>query len=176
MSPRYRSSITFGHRCRSSGGDIQRPQEGNLERYINIPSLYIYTPSLYIQDRTAKLWRLPDLTPVATFRGHKRGIWSVEFSPTDQVVGTASADCSVRLWSLSDGSCLRTFEGHTSSVLKIAFVTAGTQLLSTGSDGLLKLWSVKTSENINTFDEHLDKVRLYKDGHGILTECSLNAR
>ena len=37
------------------------------------------------QDRTAKLWRLPDLVAVATFKGHKRGIWSVEFSPTDQV-------------------------------------------------------------------------------------------
>ena len=37
------------------------------------------------QDKTAKVWRMPNLTPVATLRGHRRGVWSVEFSPVDQV-------------------------------------------------------------------------------------------
>lgn len=37
------------------------------------------------QDRTVKLWKLPSLAPVATLRGHKRGVWSVEFSAVDQV-------------------------------------------------------------------------------------------
>lgn len=29
------------------------------------------------QDRTAKLWRTADLAPVATLKGHKRGVWQV---------------------------------------------------------------------------------------------------
>lgn len=36
------------------------------------------------QDRTAKVWRLPDLVPVLTLRGHRRGVWAVEFSPVDK--------------------------------------------------------------------------------------------
>eukprot|EP00899_Mesostigma_viride_P028342 jgi/Mesvir1/8693/Mv02630-RA.2 len=110
------------------------------------------------QDRTAKLWRLPDLTPMMTLRGHKRGIWSVAFSPVDKCVATSSGDATVKMWSLADGSCLRTFEGHTASVLKCRFVTLGTQLVSVGADGLLKLWMVKSSECINTFDAHEDRV------------------
>jgi WD40 repeat protein len=49
------------------------------------------------QDRTAKVWRLPGLTPVATLRGHKRGVWSVEFSPVDQALLTASGDSPAAL-------------------------------------------------------------------------------
>ncbi len=42
------------------------------------------------QDRTAKVWRLPDLVPVLTLRGHRRGVWSVEFSPVEQALLTSS--------------------------------------------------------------------------------------
>lgn len=110
------------------------------------------------QDRTAKIWKLPDLVLGVTLRGHKRGVWAVAFSPVDQAVATASGDKTVRLWALKDGACLRTFEGHLASVLRVDFLSAGTQLMTSGSDGLLKLWSVRTSECVNTFDGHEDKV------------------
>ncbi len=41
-------------------------------------------------DRTAKVWRLPDLVLGLTLKGHKRGIWAVAFSPVDKAVATAS--------------------------------------------------------------------------------------
>lgn len=87
---------------------------------------------VFNQDRTACVWRLPDLVSVVVFKGHKRGIWSVEFSPVDQCVVTASGDKTIRIWAISDGSCLKTFEGHTSSVLRALFVTRGTQIVSCG--------------------------------------------
>jgi WD40 repeat protein len=31
------------------------------------------------QDKTAKLWNALDLTLIGTLKGHKRGIWRVEF-------------------------------------------------------------------------------------------------
>ncbi|KAF5810790.1 putative transcription factor WD40-like family [Helianthus annuus] len=110
------------------------------------------------QDRTARIWKLPDLTPGVVLRGHKRGIWSVEFSPVDQCVITASGDKTIKIWAISDGSCLKTFEGHTSSVFKVQFLTRGAQFVSCGADGLLKLWTVKTNECVATYDQHEDKV------------------
>ncbi|CAH8317225.1 unnamed protein product [Eruca vesicaria subsp. sativa] len=110
------------------------------------------------EDRTASIWRLPDLVHVVTLKGHKRRIFSVEFSPVDQCVMTASGDKTVKIWAISDGSCLKTFEGHTSSVLRASFITDGTQFVSCGADGLLKLWNVNTSECIATYDQHEDKV------------------
>eukprot|EP00057_Strongylocentrotus_purpuratus_P013737 XP_011668211.1 PREDICTED: transducin beta-like protein 3 [Strongylocentrotus purpuratus] len=67
---------------------------------------------------------------LGSFRGHKRGIWCVQFSPTDQALATSSADGSIKIWALSDFSCVKTFEGHDASVLKVIFLTRGMQLLS----------------------------------------------
>ena len=59
------------------------------------------------QDRTAKLWSLPDFSLLGVFRGHRRGVWCVQFSPMDQVLASSSADGTVKLWGLQDFSCLK---------------------------------------------------------------------
>lgn len=61
------------------------------------------------QDRTAKLWSLTDMSLLGVFRGHRRGIWCVQFSPVDQVLASASADGTIKLWGLHDFSCLKVF-------------------------------------------------------------------
>ncbi|KAL9249607.1 TORMOZ EMBRYO DEFECTIVE-like protein [Drosera capensis] len=128
----------------------------------DINSLAVAPNDAYVcsgsQDRTACVWRLPELVLVVKLVGHKRGIWSVEFSCFDLCVITASADKTIRLWSIADGSCLKTFEGHTASVLRASFISRGTQFVSCGADGLLKLWTIKTNECIATYDKHEDKV------------------
>jgi U3 small nucleolar RNA-associated protein 13 len=106
----------------------------------------------------AQLWKSTDLSPVAVLRGHKRGVWSVEFSPVDRVVASASGDQTIRLWSVTDFSCIRTLEGHTSSVLCLKFLRLGTQLVSGSADGLLKLWNIRDSECVNTFKGHEDRI------------------
>lgn len=65
---------------------------------------------------------------VLTLKGHRRGVWSAQFSPVEQCVLTGSGDATIRLWALADGSCLRTFEGHGASVLRASFISAGTQV------------------------------------------------
>lgn len=59
------------------------------------------------QDRTARLWALPQCQLLGVFSGHRRGLWCVQFSPMDQVLATASADGTVKLWALQDFSCLK---------------------------------------------------------------------
>ena len=35
------------------------------------------------QDKSIKLWDSKDLTLKGTLNGHKRGIWDIQFSPSD---------------------------------------------------------------------------------------------
>ena len=101
--------------------------------------IYIY---IYFQDRTARIWSLPGLVPEAALKGHKRGIWSVEFSPVDQCIMTASGDKTIKIWAIEKIKkdepwkvvCLKTFEGHMSSVLRASYITRGTQFVSCGNE------------------------------------------
>ena len=85
------------------------------------------------QDRTVKIWSVEDGEVQGVLRGHKRGVWSVQFSAKDvsQITGesgpnsgsrgmvlTGSGDKAIKIWNLADYSCLRTMEGHTNSVLR----------------------------------------------------------
>ncbi|EPQ29443.1 uncharacterized protein PFL1_03198 [Pseudozyma flocculosa PF-1] len=124
------------------------------------------------QDRTAKIFAISyappsksngftasaSLKPLSTLKGHKRGVWSVRFSPVDLALATGSGDKTIRLWGLKDYTCVKIFEGHTNSVLKLQFCSAGMQLLSCAGDGLVKLWGVKEEDCVDTLDGHDEKV------------------
>eukprot|EP00467_Chlorarachnion_reptans_P000590 CAMPEP_0114494404 /NCGR_PEP_ID=MMETSP0109-20121206/4633_1 /TAXON_ID=29199 /ORGANISM="Chlorarachnion reptans, Strain CCCM449" /LENGTH=1022 /DNA_ID=CAMNT_0001671437 /DNA_START=96 /DNA_END=3164 /DNA_ORIENTATION=- len=125
-------------------------------------------------DRTVKLWSAPDLSYLATLKGHKRGVWTVAFSDVDKVVCSGSGDQTIKIWSVeSDFQCLRTFQGHEASVTQVSFINAGTQLLSCSSDAVMKLWTVKSNECIWTLaDVHDDKIWALKssrDGRSVVT-------
>lgn len=122
------------------------------------------------QDRTVRVFRLnytppkkgskaaASLDALATCRGHKRGVWSVQFSPAEQAFASASSDQTVRMWSLRDFSCVRVFEGHTGSVLRLQYMPSGAQIVSSANDGLVKVWNVRDEECAVTLDAHEDKI------------------
>ena len=137
------------------------------------------------QDRTVKIWTAEDGSTIGVLRGHRRGVWSVAFSPQSTnlhisgansggnsrgYVLTGSADKTVRIWSLLDYSCLMTMEGHTNSVLKVLWLPPGTNeeegqhdkrgplVGSAGGDGLVKIWEAQSGECAATLDNHADRV------------------
>lgn len=135
------------------------------------------------QDRTVKIWSIEEGEVLGILRGHRRGVWSVAFAPSNYpsitadsvatasrgLVLTGSGDKTVKIWSLTDYSCLRTLEGHTNSVLKVLFLppplTPNTPtknpralLASAGGDGLVKLWDAQTGDPAATLDNHTDRV------------------
>ncbi|KAM3534043.1 hypothetical protein MY4038_002696 [Beauveria bassiana] len=132
------------------------------------------------QDKTVKIWSVAEGEVQGILRGHKRGVWSVRFSPANLpalqsdngpvtgkgVVLTGSGDKSIKLWSLADYTCIRTFEGHSHSVLKVAWLSMPTkgeqkksvQFVSAGGDGLVKVWDTNSGETECTLDNHEDRV------------------
>ncbi|PIA90682.1 putative U3 small nucleolar RNA-associated protein 13 [Cercospora beticola] len=151
-----------------------------------IEASYSYTTPLFAsasQDKTVKIWDVQTGETIGVLRGHKRGVWTVAFSPPDMpplttnesgsastskgMVVTGSGDKTVRIWSLTDYSCLRTFEGHSNSVLKVVWLpppnksgkdVRGVQVASAAGDGLVKVWDAQSSECAATLDNHIDRV------------------
>ncbi|KAK5993427.1 putative U3 small nucleolar RNA-associated protein 13 [Cladobotryum mycophilum] len=132
------------------------------------------------QDKTVKIWSVEEGEVQGILRGHKRGVWTVQFSPANMpalqgedgpvtgkgVILTGSGDKSVKLWNLSDYTCIRTFEGHSNSVLKVAWLRMTAQeqskapvlFTSAGGDGLVKVWNANSGETESTLDNHEDRV------------------
>lgn len=109
-------------------------------------------------DRLIKIWSASTLELKATLKGHKRGVWDIEFSPYERILASASSDKTIKLWNVSNGQCLNTLEGHLNSTVKVMWINEGLQLFTAGSDGQCKVWNVKKSTCLNTFDEHEDKI------------------
>ncbi|KIX06922.1 uncharacterized protein Z518_04898 [Rhinocladiella mackenziei CBS 650.93] len=89
------------------------------------------------QDRTIKIWSLEDGSVASILRGHRRGVWSIRFSPAGTpplaladggssgprgLLVSGSGDRTIKVWSLSTYTCLHTFEGHSNSVLKVIWI------------------------------------------------------
>ncbi|RDA87684.1 hypothetical protein CP532_3830 [Ophiocordyceps camponoti-leonardi (nom. inval.)] len=133
------------------------------------------------QDKSVKIWSVKEGEVQGILRGHRRGVWTVQFAPAQLaaiqtedsavagkgVVLTGSGDKSIKLWNLADYTCIRTFEGHSHSVLKVAWLSGSTRpneskrpmlFASAGGDGLVKVWDANSGETECTLDNHEDRV------------------
>lgn len=93
-----------------------------------------------------------------SFKGHKRGIWDISFSPYEKIIASASGDKLVKIWNIEDGTLLHTLEGHVSTVLKLSWATLGSQIISASADGLIKIWNYKKSICVNSFEGHEGRI------------------
>ncbi|MCV6636980.1 caspase family protein [Candidatus Albibeggiatoa sp. nov. NOAA] len=77
--------------------------------------------------------------------GHTDQIYSMAFSPNNQVLASGSWDNTVRLWDVATGQTLgQPLTGHSSSVISVAFSPDGKTLASGSVDNTVRLWDVET--------------------------------
>ncbi len=87
---------------------------------------------------------------LVTFRGHRRLVYSAEFSPDGKQVVSCGGDGTVRVWDAATGQEVRRLKGHASVVQRVVFSPDGRRLASAGSDGRIQLWDVATGEVVWT--------------------------
>ncbi|KAI3405194.2 utp13 [Candida oxycetoniae] len=110
-------------------------------------------------DKLGKVWSTESGETVGVLKGHKRGLWDINFYKYDKLIVTGSGDKTVKVWSLSDYTCKKTFEGHTNAVQRVKFFNSvSPQLISTGADGLVKVWDYKSGETVKTLDNHDNRI------------------
>ena len=90
---------------------------------------------------------------------HLATIWSVDISPDNQKIASASSDKTAKIWDRKTGAILQDLTKHQDEVYVAVFSPNG-QLLVTGSkDKTIKIWNAETGELLKTLTGHSDAVR-----------------
>jgi WD40 repeat protein len=88
----------------------------------------------------AKLWSMPDCTPVKTMKGHLSEIEAVAMTPDQSMVASGGLDKTIRLWRVSDGAVVKIIEDHGNFVDALAITPDGKTLVSGSTDRSIRLW------------------------------------
>jgi WD40 repeat protein len=100
-------------------------------------------------DGAVYIWALTSDAPGSvsatlahTLRGHTGAVNAVAYSPTEDILASASEDKTIRIWDPHTGQELLTLTGHTSEVESIAFSADGHYLISGSRDLTVRVWDV----------------------------------
>ncbi len=78
-------------------------------------------------------------------RGHQSRVESVNFSPHEDILASASYDGTVRIWNIF-GEELQILNGHTESVNCVVFSPDGGLIASGSSDNTVRIWNLSGEE------------------------------
>ncbi|NJK38634.1 MAG: protein kinase [Oscillatoriales cyanobacterium RM2_1_1] len=93
-------------------------------------------------DGLIKIWKFGDFNSLQTLRGHQDAVYSLAFSPNQEILVSGSGDRTIKLWHVQTGELLQTLTGHPEMVRSVAISADGQLLASGGPDGTVRLWNL----------------------------------
>ena len=88
-----------------------------------------------------KLWRIPDMCPIARFSGHEGAVTQLDINITCTILLSSSRDRTIRLWSLECGRCLSVLSGASEPVNCAVFSPIGSMIVAGSDNGAIQLWT-----------------------------------
>ena len=113
-------------------------------------------------DGLLRLWNLPDLQPLISFKLSDKSIRSLAIAPDGQQLAIGLSDHTIRIFHLNDLHQTAALQGHTSSVFTCVWKDQDT-LLSGGRDAMLRRW--KQHENGQWEATHSLAAHLFSINH-----------
>jgi WD40 repeat protein/transcriptional regulator with XRE-family HTH domain len=89
------------------------------------------------------LWHVTSHQLLATFEGHRGGVWVVAFSPDGTTLASGGNDAVVRLWNVQSGECLQVLAGHTGRIWSLSFSANRQWLASASDDRTVRVWNLQ---------------------------------
>ncbi|MCA9188138.1 MAG: protein kinase [Pirellulaceae bacterium] len=90
-----------------------------------------------------RVWDMKSSAELLSFSPHGT-VASAEFTPTDDIVVTASWDGSMKLWDVNSGKAIaKLLGGHQGEILAIDISPDGRTLISAGHDGVVRCWDME---------------------------------
>ncbi|EGV60196.1 U3 small nucleolar RNA-associated protein 13 [Yamadazyma tenuis] len=122
-------------------------------------------------DLTIKKWKIPkpagDEVQVVksseyTRRAHDKDINSIDVSPNDEFVATASYDKLGKIWHLESGETIGVLKGHKRGLWDIKFSPYDKKIVTSSGDKTAKVWSLLNFQIEQNFESHTNAVQRAK--------------
>src|SRR5262249_18390336 len=98
---------------------------------------------------TARIWDLATAKQLLVYKEHKSIVYSVAFSPDEQLVLTGG-DNTARLWERETGKTIRVFQ-HPNTVVAVAYAADGQHIVTACEDGFARLWDLSSDAEPQLF-------------------------
>ncbi|KAH9824839.1 WD40-repeat-containing domain protein [Melampsora americana] len=86
----------------------------------------------------------PGSQPIQSIQASQNSIFSLKFSPTDQVIATSSGGQVSELFDVETGELVSTLKDHSATLKTVEFSDLDHHLIVTGArDGCIKLWDLR---------------------------------
>ena len=104
--------------------------------------------SVWVWDKTVKVWNAKTGDVVQTLEGPSDGVSSVCFNHDGSQIASGSWDKTVKVWNAKTGDLVQTLEGHSDSVSSVCFNHDGSQIASGSDDKTVKVLSAHATDSL----------------------------
>lgn len=106
----------------------------------------------------------PSTSPKMCYQEHTKEVYSVDWSKArqEQLMLSASWDCSIKLWDPVRTSSLSTYQGHSELVYNAKFALhMPNTFASVSGDGFLKIWNSMSMRPVASVKAHNAEVQIF---------------
>ena len=144
-------------------------KNGGKDCPLKLLSIYL-SLRWFLVSVTVKLWNTSTGKCLLTISEHEDWIYSLSFSPDNNLLASGSADQTLRLWDTTTGKQLKTPMEHPDTVWSVTFSPCGKKIISGSQDQTIRIWDLKTGKCLQV----LQATRLY-EGTNITDAYGLTA-
>lgn len=108
------------------------------------------------EDGVLRAWKLEGGEPELLFelKGHRKTIYTADFSPDGNHAVSGGADRNLILWDMNQGRMVHEKKAHQGYVRCARFSPGGGQLASGGDDKVIRIWDSENLEEIRILEGH----------------------
>jgi predicted oxidoreductase (fatty acid repression mutant protein) len=104
----------------------------------------------------ARVWDAASGNCVDEIKVHTARVRTAAFSPSGELIVTASDDTTAQVWDLTMRTRIAELKGHTDSVVSASFSPDGTRIVTASSDGTSRVWDAATGKQLAELRGHTD--------------------
>jgi WD40 repeat protein len=134
--------------------------DDGLIRIYNLPNLLADPATLTVESHC-----------IQSLEGHSNWVFSVNYSPDESRLASASADGTVRIWEVATGECVQILR-HEHWVIRTLFSRDGRYLIVSGMSATIYIWDTVDGQMVQTLTGHLDwvwSIAISADGNTLIS-------